>query len=93
MPFRRSLIRNNALRLAQPWSSGLGSTAIDAPRGVMLLLCVFAVVWVGHLMSVALSLPMDNIEQLVWSHTLEWGYHKHPPAADLAAGPARTPEP
>jgi 4-amino-4-deoxy-L-arabinose transferase-like glycosyltransferase len=22
---------------------------------------------------------MDNIEQWIWSHSLQWGYHKHPP--------------
>jgi len=24
--------------------------------------------------------PWDNIEQLVWSQSLQWGYYKHPPA-------------
>lgn len=24
--------------------------------------------------------PWDNIEQLVWTQSLEWGYYKHPPA-------------
>ena len=23
--------------------------------------------------------PWDNIEQLVWSQSLQWGYYKHPP--------------
>ena len=40
---------------------------------------VFALVWIGHLQSVALTVPMDNVEQWVWSHSLQWGYHKHPP--------------
>ncbi len=37
----------------------------------------------------------DNLEQLVWAHGVEWGYHKHPPlptwllaAAIALAGPA-----
>ena len=40
---------------------------------------LFAAFWIGHLQSVALTVPMDNVEQWVWSHSLEWGYHKHPP--------------
>jgi 4-amino-4-deoxy-L-arabinose transferase-like glycosyltransferase len=43
------------------------------------LLVVFCVAWLLHLNSVALSLPMDNIEQTIWSASFEWGYYKHPP--------------
>ncbi|MBY0465544.1 MAG: glycosyltransferase family 39 protein, partial [Burkholderiales bacterium] len=43
------------------------------------LLMAFAWLWLGHLGSVALSPPADNIEQLVWMHSLQWGYYKHPP--------------
>jgi len=43
------------------------------------LILSFFVCWTALLSSVALSLPMDNIEQWVWSHSLEWGYYKHPP--------------
>lgn len=46
----------------------------------LLLLLLFAVVWLWHLDSVALSPPADNIEQLTWMRSLEWGYYKHPPA-------------
>lgn len=44
-----------------------------------LTLVLFAGVWLAHLSSSALSPPADNIEQLVWAHSLEWGYYKHPP--------------
>lgn len=43
------------------------------------LLMVFAWLWLGHLGSVALAPPADNIEQLVWMHSLQMGYYKHPP--------------
>ncbi len=40
------------------------------------------------------ALMADNIEQEVWAHSFEWGYHKHPPlpswlliAAQALAGP------
>ncbi|MBC7716569.1 MAG: glycosyl transferase, partial [Pseudorhodobacter sp.] len=28
---------------------------------------------------VSLSPPVDNIEQLTWVRSLQWGYYKHPP--------------
>jgi 4-amino-4-deoxy-L-arabinose transferase-like glycosyltransferase len=80
MPFRRSLLKNSWAVRHQGWSNAtLAQAPIDSFRGVMVLACLFGVIWVWHLMSVALTAPMDNIEQLVWSHSLEWGYHKHPP--------------
>lgn len=51
---------------------------MDSGR-ITAMLLVFAACWLAHLMSVALTAPMDNIEQLVWSRSLEWGYYKHPP--------------
>ena len=30
----------------------------------------------------------DNIEQVVWSHSMEWGYHKHPPLPTWILGGA-----
>ena len=46
---------------------------------VALGLLAYAVVWLAHLSSTALSPPTDNIEQLTWVRALEWGYYKHPP--------------
>ncbi len=43
------------------------------------LMALFGMLWVWHLDAVTLTPPMDNIEQWVWSHALQWGYHKHPP--------------
>lgn len=43
------------------------------------LLVLYFLVWTTQLTLQANSLPMDNIEQWVWSHSLEWGYYKHPP--------------
>ena len=42
-------------------------------------LLMFAAVWLAHLSYTSLSPPTDNIEQLTWLHSLEWGYYKHPP--------------
>ena len=39
----------------------------------------FAAVWLAHLSSTSLSPPVDDIEQLTWVRSLEWGYYKHPP--------------
>jgi 4-amino-4-deoxy-L-arabinose transferase-like glycosyltransferase len=38
-----------------------------------------ALIWFGLLQSVALTPPADNLEQLTWQHSLQWGYYKHPP--------------
>jgi hypothetical protein len=40
---------------------------------------LFALVWLGLLASTTLSPPTDDIEQLTWVRSLEWGYYKHPP--------------
>ena len=42
-------------------------------------LLLFAAVWLAHLSYTSLTPPTDNIEQLTWLHSLEWGYYKHPP--------------
>ena len=52
---------------------------LRGPAAVGLLFLLFAAVWLWHLDSVALSPPADNIEQLTWMRSLEWGYYKHPP--------------
>lgn len=46
---------------------------------VALLLAVFAAVWIGHLGLSNLVPPVDDLEQLTWAHSLQWGYYKHPP--------------
>jgi hypothetical protein len=60
---------------------------------VAAVLCVF--VWVFWTSFWDKGLYGDNVEQFIWSHSLEWGYHKHPPlptwllaAAISLAGPA-----
>lgn len=42
-------------------------------------LVLFALLWLALLSWMALSPPTDNIEQLTWVRSLEWGYFKHPP--------------
>lgn len=51
----------------------------DAGATVALGLFLFAAVWLLHLSYTSLSPPTDNIEQLTWVHSIEWGYYKHPP--------------
>ena len=56
----------------------------------------FAVAWLWHLSGASLTAPQDNLEQLLWTHYLQWGYYKHPPlptwllwpAVQLAASPS-----
>ncbi|CAB3684626.1 glycosyltransferase family 39 protein [Achromobacter pestifer] len=42
-------------------------------------LLVFALLWLLLLDRGTLAPPTDNIEQLTWVRSLEWGYYKHPP--------------
>src|SRR2546423_6326091 len=48
-------------------------------RQVAVLLLVFGLIWLFVLVATGLLPPADNIEQLVWVRSLEWGYYKHPP--------------
>jgi 4-amino-4-deoxy-L-arabinose transferase-like glycosyltransferase len=47
--------------------------------GLVVLVLGFAVIWLVQLSATSLSPPVDNIEQLTWVRSLEWGYYKHPP--------------
>ncbi len=40
---------------------------------------LFGAVWLRHLSITSSVIPMDNVEELVWVRSLEWGYFKHPP--------------
>jgi hypothetical protein len=42
-------------------------------------LLVFAIVWLTQLALASLSPPFDNVDQLTWVRSLEWGCYKHPP--------------
>jgi 4-amino-4-deoxy-L-arabinose transferase-like glycosyltransferase len=46
---------------------------------VLVLLLVFGIAWLSELSLTTLTPPVDNIEQLTWVRSLEWGYHVHPP--------------
>ena len=56
-------------------------TPLQAPSGRVVTagLLIFAAVWLLHLASTSLAPPVDNIEQLTWVRSLQWGYYKHPP--------------
>lgn len=70
-----SLRASQPLALPRLWH-GLRYRLTDAH---LLLWVLFAGAWLWHLGDVALSPPTDNIEQLTWMRSLEWGYYKHPP--------------
>ena len=48
-----------------------------------IVLCTYllthALLWITLAMWMYATPPGDNIEQFNWSHSLEWGYYKHPP--------------
>ena len=50
------------------------------PAGPLALVAaLFALIWTANLAFTSASPPADNIEQMLWVQSLEWGYHKHPP--------------
>ncbi len=51
-------------------------------------MAVFALAWLWLLDRAALAPPTDNIEQLTWVRSLEWGYYKHPPLPTWLLWPA-----
>lgn len=57
------------------------TTAVDVAHGPWIVcgLLVFAVVWLCALALGGFAPPADNVEQLTWVRSLEWGYYKHPP--------------
>ena len=58
--------------------------------GVALLMAVYGLVWVLLYALTTLSPPVDNVEQLVWLRSMEWGYFKHPPLPTWILGAVAT---
>lgn len=48
-------------------------------KKLWLLLLLFGLIWLSWLNWLALTPPIDDVEQLVWVRSLQWGYYKHPP--------------
>ncbi|WP_088155909.1 glycosyltransferase family 39 protein [Achromobacter xylosoxidans] len=67
-------VAERALR-PEGWRIGLG-------------MALFALAWLWLLDWAALAPPTDNIEQLTWVRSLEWGYYKHPPLPTWLLWPA-----
>jgi 4-amino-4-deoxy-L-arabinose transferase-like glycosyltransferase len=58
-------------------ATGNGVTVTGARITLGLLL--FAAIWLLVLSATTRVAPADNIEQLNWVRSMEWGYYKHPP--------------
>jgi len=57
-------------------------------RGLLLgIIFVWAVAWLLLLNADSLSPPTDNVEQLTWVRSLQWGYYKHPPLPTVLLRP------
>ncbi|WP_085314362.1 glycosyltransferase family 39 protein [Derxia lacustris] len=50
-----------------------------AGLGLLLFVAGHLLLWAVLPAALGLNSPWDNIEELVWSHSLELGYYKHPP--------------
>lgn len=40
---------------------------------------IFLATWIALMLAVDGGLYGDNVEQTIWSHSMQWGYYKHPP--------------
>lgn len=63
---------------ARPLPAGDEALVLNRSR-VPWLLIAYGAVWLSLLAWCAHTPPMDDIEQLLWVQSLEWGYFKHPP--------------
>lgn len=48
-------------------------------RWVPALLVALVLAWAWPMVALDLTPPWDNVEELFWSGSLQWGYYKHPP--------------
>lgn len=64
------------------------SVRTSPATAVALGMLAFAFVWLAHLNYASLVPPTDDLEQLTWSRSLEWGYYKHPPLPTWLLWPA-----
>lgn len=58
---------------------GMAAPALSIGWQIAIGLLVFSIAWLLQIESTSLTAPKDNLEQLTWVHSLEWGYYKHPP--------------
>lgn len=65
--------------LMQSALQDMAKPALPASVKVAIGLLLFSVAWLLQIDSSSLTAPKDNLEQLTWVHSLEWGYYKHPP--------------
>ena len=48
-------------------------------QGVVVGMLLFVYLWLWQLNFTSLAPPTDDLEQLTWVRSLQWGYYKHPP--------------
>lgn len=60
-------------------SNPAGPALLQERRSLLVGLVLFAACWLVLLACTSLAPPVDNIEQLTWVRSLQWGYYKHPP--------------
>jgi len=48
-------------------------------RWVPALLVALVLAWAWPMVALDVTPPWDNVEELFWSGSLQWGYYKHPP--------------
>lgn len=59
-----------------------------ALAAVVLTVLLIGGAWLAHLLQVTRTPAQDNLEQLLWVQSLQWGYYKHPPLPTWLLWPA-----
>ncbi len=80
-----------ALETGRPAGLDQWTRTSASPRlrlAVAVGMVVFATVWLLHLDFTSLVPPVDDLEQLTWARSVEWGYYKHPPLPTWLVWPA-----
>lgn len=80
MPDGRRLLRLDTQRQDARLSVAAGlMRGRSTGQWLVLVVALFALFWLTALVSTSISPPADNIEQMLWVQSLQWGYYKHPP--------------
>lgn len=81
LPLAAALPLPLPLRLSSPWRlrAAWRPVAATEPQWIALFLIAQALLWFCWSLAFNAAPPGDNVEQLNWSRSLEFGYYKHPP--------------
>src|SRR5438045_3237006 len=82
--YRRRVLRSTSRAPSRSSRSGRHASLHGA---VLVALLALVVLWTVPMAAFYETPPCDNVEELFWGGSLEWGYYKHPPLPSWLMGP------